>query len=230
MRVVITTFALFLASNACAAPVPRLTDDEKLKSEWGKVVDGVGDRKAKLVKNQLVLSSPGGLYNFDMDCDGDFLPLRVEREADGDFEVEVKMVRTTQPSHMSARIKDNRASILNGLFLNNSKATVAFGRLLTAASDQGKDYFDQGLFQHFEGGRRVTETKPDEGVHIRLTRRGGKVNFAYSADGKKWEKAEGYEVELPGPVTVGVYLWHTVDQPCEAVFEHFKLTPLKKEK
>ena len=51
-----------------------------------------------------------------------------------------------------------------------------------------------------------------------------------SIDGEKWDETACPKVDLPDRVTVGVYLWHDVDQPCEAVFERFKLTPLKAEK
>jgi len=222
-------FLLLLAlhcSFAWGAPVPKPTDEEKLKI-WGKVVDPTGDCKAGVIRDQLVLSTPGGIRN-PLDK-----ILRVEREIEGDFEVQVKMMHTTEPSHTAPKARTD-ARILSGLFVGKSDSMlIAFGRQLRADEEKGRKYFDHSIWLENHGagtGSRIAGTKAFDEVFVRITRRGLKVSKAHSADGKEWHESAVARPDLPDRVHVGVYLWHDVDQPCEAVFERFRLTPLKAEK
>jgi regulation of enolase protein 1 (concanavalin A-like superfamily) len=223
-------FACFTcAPPAFAAPVPKPTDEEKLKLHWGKVVDSADDCKVRVVKDQLVMSTPGGIRSEVMK-DGQFRPLRIEREITGDFRIEVKMIRTTEPSHRAPKSSTD-ARITSGLFVSSPDMTILFGRQLRADQDKGREYFDHSIWHQYGGsGSRITGSKAAEEVFVRYTRKGNKCLLAHSLDGIKWSESASPKVELPDRVTVGVYLWHDVDQPCEAVFERFKLTPLKAEK
>jgi len=223
-------FACFAsAAHAFAAPVPKPTDEEKLKFDWGKVVDVAGDCKVRVVKDRLVMSTPGGIRN-ELKKDGEFRPLRIEREVAGDFQLEVRMISTTEPSHTAPKSSTD-ARITSGLFVSSPEMTVTFGRQLRADQDKGRQYFDHSIWHQYGGsGTRIAGSKAAEEVFVRYTRKGSKASLAHSADGIAWSTSDCPKVELPDRVTVGVYLWHDVDQPCEAVFERFRLTPLKAEK
>ena len=169
------------------------------------------------------MSTPGGVRN-------GALPVRIEREIEGDFSVEVKLIRTTEPSH-SAPKSATDARIMSGLFITSTEMTITLGRSLRADQDKGRDYFDHSLWHQYGGnGSRITGTKAGAEVFVKYTRRGKRSTLAHSLDGEKWDEAVSPKVTLPNRVTVGVYLWHDVDQPCESVFEQFRITPLKAEK
>ncbi len=229
MRHLLLIACIAISAIALAAPVPKPTDEEKLKLDWGKVVDGAGDCKVRVVKDQLVMTTPGGIRS-EVTKDGQFRPLRIEREIEGDFRIEVKMIRTTEPSHTAAKSSTD-ARITSGLFVSSPQMTVMFGRQLRADQDMGKEYFDHSIWHQYGGsGSRIAGSKAAEEVFVRYTRKGTKCLLAHSLDGVAWTESASPKVALPDRVTVGVYLWHDVDQPCEAVFERFKLTPLKAEK
>ncbi len=226
MRTFITSLALFLAATtALAAPVPKPTEEEKRLQLWGKVADPAGDCKVRVVKNQLVMSTPGGIRS------GQTKKLRVEQEVEDDFEVEVKMIRMTEASHAAPRpLATGRVSC--GLFIGKDDAKyMEFGQTSCVFPFNCHDCSDCSIWLwHNRGGTRIADMEVADEICVRLTRKGNKVSKAYSKDGKDWTVSAILKSELPQKVTVGVCLWHDVDQPCEAVFEHFKLTPLKKEK
>lgn len=203
---------------AVAAPVPKVVDAE-LRKAFGPFVE-TDDATAKFANGRLILASTGkARSNF---FSGDqAVAYRTEREAKGDFTLEVTLLTASRPKQDNPT---HDARIRSGVYIRHGTSVLTVGRFVRTATHENKPFHDESLWmQHDGSGTQLAPCPHDETAEVRLVREGKKVEVFIRTGKGDWRRRAGVAVSFEAEVTVGVCLQPEVDQPAEAAFTDFRL-------
>lgn len=212
----LTTLAL--AVLLPAAPVPKVADAE-LRKAFGPFAD-TDDATATFANGRLTLASKGKARRNFFD-DGKLVGYRTEREATGDFTLEVTLLTTARPKQDNPM---HDARVLSGVYVRHGTEVLMVGKFVRTATHENKAIHDESLWlQHDGSGTRLDGGAHDETAEVRLVRTGPAVEVFLRTGNRDWRKYATTKTRFTGDVTVGVCLLPEVDQPTEAAFTGFKL-------
>lgn len=198
-----------------------------LTKEWGELFDEQGDCKFEEVGGGLRVTVPGTHHGLNVRT-GAFNAPRVMKTVDGDFEIQVKVGGTLEPTPKSS-VPGAPGFNGAGIVLLIDKTTVVrLERNAWLGINDGRPYSYPLLFEihrnnggvenHNVPGRLVNEAVLKNPLHIRLTRTGNKLLAAYSKDGNVWTTRPEVSVPMPARVQVGVSVNSTAVAPVQIEF------------
>ncbi|MFL5338588.1 MAG: protein kinase domain-containing protein [Gemmataceae bacterium] len=209
---------------------PQVGAALKTIAGWGDVVDPDGDCKVTAAGGKVTLQLPGGVHNLQMTRQNS---PRVLQDVEGDFSVQVKVavairtdIGTTAPGAKSPALRAGTLLIwqdAKNFIRLERESRVIDGKSLPLCwlepYGNGKTLFTDGQ----NHGIAHMEIVPDQLTHLRLERRQGKFNAAYSEDGGTTWKPIGpqpFAMDLGAKVRVGVSAINTTVVPLTVEFEN----------
>jgi hypothetical protein len=218
-----------------AAPPSVEPEAVKLKRLWGETSDPEKDCKFTLVGGALTIAIPASPHlfkslNVNAANAAGILPKdgfpSVVSTAEGDFIAVLKLGATG----LTRGAENKNAIAAAGLFVTagDCRMSVSVAHWLDEAGDlkQSKARFclrDQtgsvGTFY-----QPLAKDGSDVPKYLRLTRVGGKVASAMSADGEKWKPVANNNLQMAFAVSVGVFAEADAGLKYEATFEKLTVT------
>jgi regulation of enolase protein 1 (concanavalin A-like superfamily) len=175
---------------------------------WGTVIDP--DRDCRFAEDQgkLTITIPGTYHDLTHSQGRDQLNSpRVLQEAKGDFVAQVKVhafplpVAGTSTSNGVCFVSSGLLIWLDGdNFIRLDRAAIA--DLPTPAV----------LVEFYEKGKQTVQAFKeieDKNINLRIARKGGKLTFAASEDGERWDEIHTSEIPLRETVNVGILAINT---------------------
>lgn len=212
---------LALALMLPAAPVPKV-NVAVLQAAFGTIPMS-DDFKGTFDGGRLTLEGLGKARPGFID-DGKLAAFRTERDAKGDFTVEVLLLTAERPTQDSPK---HDARCRSGLYIRGDTETVCVGKFVrVATSDDGKrTVHDESLWlQHGGSGSHLSVWSHDEPMRVRLVKTGNNVEVYVHRGSDGWKRRTRVETTLGDEVTVGVALLPEVNQKVKASFADFKLS------
>ncbi len=196
---------------------------------WGEVIDPAGDCKVAEKAGTVSITVPGTQHNLNPLPGWNNLDApRVLQEVDGDFTIEVKVVKFAQPKPKTSSNKEKPASFVAGgiLIWQDGKN---FLRFLRAANADNKDFTVFVAAEFYFGGEKIAgggQKTADEDTYLRVERKAGKFTLAESKDGNAWKsrRPPGKDLVLQGKVKVGVAVVNATTAEITHEFTQLKLT------
>jgi len=223
---------LFLAAAplALAAPVPRETQDEKLRRLYGTPEDPDKLCTFALEGNRLRLTAAKGLRGLNPSRGLVNAP-RTLKPVTGDF---VATLRVVEDAPATGTDRDSEAYTPSGgggllLWVDADNHLRLSRSQWVGGGGSPTTYNLRGAVGGNELGHvhnlNTLDTKP---ITFRLTRTRGTLSSAYRHDGGAWQSFKDVEVDLPQTVKIGVYVAHNFDKPLDVVFEPLSVKPPEK--
>ncbi|MCI0703326.1 MAG: DUF1349 domain-containing protein [Planctomycetia bacterium] len=230
-----TLFALLVPATLLSAPIPPLSEKQKIERFWGKIHAPTDKHEFKLDGRHLTIRTDGEPTDKPSVCNHTMHP-RVARTVTGDFEATVRVVAAAIPD-VKAKYPNNWAASRAGMFVSGGDAYAELELFQYFVVNNGvpKDTPNQVVWVNTSSkrggfhGRHITKIDPTKPLYLRITRKDKIVTGYYSSDGKEWTPTNwGRGIELPDEVTVGIYFAHTTHQHADATFSDFTIEKLTK--
>lgn len=228
----IPVFILIASSYASADPIPKESDESKIKRLWGELVDSGGGTKIKLDGEKLRMTIPPGdrLVYPMRGGTPTFVPY-VMKTVNGDFEAMVTVHRHLAPA--DSHVDPSNPLTGSGLVLIFDTQSITS---LCQATMRNRDTPQiRSTFRYQNGSSTTTGGNSNQNKSntctLRIRRKSEVVEYEYSFDeGKKWQRFTTMNRGKSGEVKIGIYAEHSCDATTEAVFEKFVIKPLSDEK
>jgi regulation of enolase protein 1 (concanavalin A-like superfamily) len=232
---VLPTLAIALLMPA--APVPKVTERQKVEQLFGKIVDPKGDCEFKLNGDHLSVTLPANAPKY-LNHEGDNVPKvapKLGRAVKGDFAVTVRVAVTLGKEAKSGG-KSELAYLGGGIQVRSKDGTWA--RICYSNNVfKGRDRPGYGCeappnikaFGYCDTAHINDSIKAGQDLYVRLIRRENRLEFATSIDAKEWHTPMTAEFNLPDECTVFLYATHSSDKARTVTFSEFKVTPPPKE-
>ena len=225
-----TLLVLFLLCPApgFAAPVPRLTDADRIARLFGTPVDPDKDSVFTLVGGSALRVRVPGTHHSMYDDEGHTNAPRALRPITGDF---VARVRVTIAFDKDAGPADGEFPRVVGgglLVTVGDKGVVEHRHLherIGNAPWRSSAEVDARLPQ-FEAGSSTPRPLAEKPTYLRLTRRGNVLTTEWSDDGKIWADVGTGLPPLGKTVSVGPYVIQNTDKPLTVTFDQYEVVPL----
>lgn len=234
---------LLVPALAVAAPVPKVTDTQKIEKLYGKVVDPKGGSKFALDGDKLVITLPANetrSFDYEGGLRGDVKQLkrfttapRVERDVEGDFTATVRVTITLDPKVTPIREGYVWSFLCGGIQVSwsdhdwyylGAMQKLKKGRTLVKCySFESPGGISKG------GGIQVSnETEPPDAVWIQLKRTGKEVVYSVGPDTKALKVILSHPNGAPeGKLTLALSAHHSSDKPHTVTFDQFKVEAKK---
>jgi hypothetical protein len=241
--VIVVTRAIFisfvLVFPAVAAPPPAEPEAAKLKRLWGVTSDPDKDCTFTLAGDSLTIVIPGSPHLFksltvNAANAAGILPKdnfpSVVSAAEGDFTAVLKL----GAAGLARGVENKNAIAAAGLFVTagECRMSVAVAHWLdeTGNPKQSKARFclRDRVGAVATGYQPLAKDGSDVPKYLRLTRVGGKVAGAMSADGEKWEHVGNNNLIMATAVSVGVFAEADAGRRYEVTFDSLTVTPAGK--
>lgn len=229
-------FATALAVFVLAAPVPKQESDaDRMIRLFGKPVDRVGGCRFEMTGEKLTITAPKGVRRVAL---AEVYAPHTVREVTGDVRLSVAVTCRIPDDGGRPATEGQTGKYAAGLLLSATEdgfASVNVHRFLGGKVDGEMSATSEAFGPKLSRGDKWVnqQIRPDSTVHLRLTRRGPAVSFAYSLDGTGWtdvgDTPNVFPEGLPAKVRVGVYAEHDAADGFSAVFENFRVEPLPAE-
>jgi regulation of enolase protein 1 (concanavalin A-like superfamily) len=219
-----------LAAAALAAPAPGPRTTGPWFDGWDEPIDPLGDCRFQRKGDQLAIVVPGT----GLSLDASKWP-RLLRDVEGDFAVQVRVGGEFRQAELAGRDVARRA----GLLLTDGKDFVRLLRAAYRGAPTGVGFHSLDAWHltvEFNLHRSWSNWQYAEGpplrapAYLRLERRGERLTFLVSRDGKGWELAAvpsllkfPHTVKMPPKVKVGVVAEATAEGRFEARFDQFRV-------
>lgn len=224
---------VFVSGVAFADPIPKPSEAEAIKRQWGNFVDNGGGTTLTLEGKRLRMMLPSGdRMIFPIRSDTPAFAPYVAETYRGDFIATVTDHRHSPPANATGFASEPlTGSGLVAIF--DEKTILSLGRA-TMQKDGGLQF--RSTFRYPTGssttaGRGPANQAKNESVTLRLIRKADLLTMEYSFDdGKKWQQFSKYQRATNDEVKIGIYAEHSCDAVTEAVFEGFSVKPSVDEK
>lgn len=224
--------ALLVPVASAAAPIPKGTNADRLKTLFGTPVDADKACTFELVEgDRLRIRAPASHQTQIPFTDLVNVP-RVVREVEGDTILRVKLTDAVDPDagpELGAVTKIATAGA--GLMISDGNGT----RVLFYQKRSRRDgkwatglVFSRAWPEYYEICPRPTPGD-EEVTHLQLVVRAGRVSAEASRDGKAWDPVIAKDVPLTGKMTAGVIVLQHTNKRYEAIFDDFTSTPLQRD-
>ncbi|MFO0935663.1 MAG: hypothetical protein U0798_03995 [Gemmataceae bacterium] len=224
--------ALLLLAFAAGDPIPKESDEARIKREWGELADSSEKSTIKLSGKKLKMTLPaGGRRPGNSRSGNDELAPYVFKTFEGNFVAQVTVHGHSAPD--SAIAKPNEIITGSGLIaIFDEKTALTFCRATMPPKGEFRFY---SSMRYLNGGMTSTSgptpAAQKESTILRLTRTTNQLDMEYSLDeGKKWQRFTLYQRPTNSPVKIGVYAEHTCETVTEATFSDFSLKAYDPEK
>jgi regulation of enolase protein 1 (concanavalin A-like superfamily) len=194
---------------------------------WGDVTDPDGDSKINEANGRVTIEVPGAYHDL-WPGQGKTNAPRILQDVEGDFTVQVKLTGQIRPQAgtvipgLASSVPFQAASLLIWQDDNN------FVRLDRASMVKDNKTIFFCYYHAFKEGKRVvhlSQNLKDQATYLRLERRGGKIQAAFSQDeGKTWPSFRPEVIDLPMKLKVGVAGLNNTSKPLIAELEGFKIS------
>ncbi len=194
---------------------------------WGDVLDPDGDCKINEMNGQVTMEVPG-IYHDLWPGQGRINAPRILQDVEGDFTVQVKV---------AGQIRAEPGSVIPGLA---SSVPFQAASLLLWQDDNNFVRLDRACmvkdnksiffcyYHAFKDGKRVVHVSrnfQDQATYLRLDRREGKIDAAFSQDGgKTWHFFRPEAIDLPMKLRVGVAAMNNTNKPLRVEFEDLRVS------
>lgn len=229
-RILTGVAVLLTASVLTAAPIPKETPQDRLRTLFGTTHDPDQDCEFELVeRRKLRVRVPGKHHSMYGDVGHTNAP-RVMRSVSGDFIAEVRLQVHFDRAGVAAD-QGLPAAAGGGLLLTDADGGVVEFRHLQEQIGNNpwrtSAEFDLRL-PGTEAGSAIPRPFAGNAVTLRLTRKQGRLFAEWSADGKTWAtlNRNGVDAPIGKSVSVGIYAIQNTDKPMSVVFDEFRITPL----
>ena len=214
----------FVLGLTVLAVLPASAQEKGKKAQtikgWGTVVDPDGDCKFEEKDGKVTVTVPGTNHDLTYVEGKAYLSgPRLVREVEGDFSIQVKVVKYPPPA---GKATGNYPFVSAGLLVWNddkeffrverSSLGRPFG--MCAGILAGKDTPLQGA---------PARQLPDDDTFVRAERKGKKLTFSVrAADEADWTELVSDSFELPAKLHVGVHAVNAVDTEFRAEFQELE--------
>jgi regulation of enolase protein 1 (concanavalin A-like superfamily) len=197
-------------------------DNGRTIARWGATMDPDRDCQFADDQGKLTITVPGTYHDLTHSQGRDQLNApRVIQEVTGDFDLQVKVHAFPLPAENTST-SNGVCFISSGLLIwQDADNFIRLDRASAAGLPT------PGVLMEFyeKGKQTVQAAEPieDKDVHLRVTRKGPKLTFAFSENGDQWTTIHTSEIPLPGAVSVGVLAINTTTRKFEPQFSGLKL-------
>lgn len=235
---------LLVPALALAAPVPKVTEKQKIEAKFGKIVDPKGDSKFALDGDKLTVTVPanetrGYGYSADPDDPTDHTKFkktntcpRVEFEAAGDFTLTVRVKLTLGAKAKEAGDNRNLAYVAAGVQVASGENDWhSFGPVQMRGVVTSSEYtFESpGAFSEGVGATIGDVTPVPDEVWVQLMRVRNTLNYSTSTDGKSFAvKFTSDKCPKDDTVRLALVAQHSSDTAHAVTFDEFKVEAVKK--
>jgi regulation of enolase protein 1 (concanavalin A-like superfamily) len=221
MRLASTSVLLFIACTVIASAVGQ-EKASKSPLGWGEFVDPSKDCKASRDGNVVTIQVPGKQHDLSPALRKVNAP-RILGEVSGDFIAEIETEGELHPGGPSTNPQGHPYNGVGLLLWQDADNLIRLERAAIMRDGQLLSYVN---FEHHRASGPPTAQPleiPDQSVHLRLERRGDRVIGSVSYDGIRWTALEGFPVQLPQTVKVGIAAVNTAKQPFKAQVKRFEV-------
>ena len=222
-------FCLAFSSTALAEPIPKESEEAKIKRVWGELIDPEKKTKTKLTGNKLHLTIPSGPYVPNNGHSNFKQPPYLKNSVQGDFVATVKVIRHAPPQDSVLNGDSTAALTASGLIVESEETNrITFSLAARAVKDENQFRFTMRSNAQFSVSSSMSESKTESAM-LRISRTSDSFKSEYSFDeGKTWGYYISQKLNMQSEVVVGVYAEHIVNSETTAVFEGFEITKPKK--
>lgn len=185
---------------------------------WGTVVDPDGDCKFEEKDGTVTITVPGTYHDLTyLNPEGKLNGPRIVREVEGDFTIQVKVLRFIRPEGNST---NEHTFVSAGLLIWNDgkeffrleRASVGTPFAFAAGILDGKNTI--GQFHEL----------PDDDTFFRVERKGKQLTLSFhAAEEAEWKELFRDTFELPAKLQAGVHSVNTIDKEFKAGFRELEL-------
>lgn len=208
---------------ACVLLTSSAADEKKPAAipDWGTVIDPDADCEVKLQKGKLTITVPKKYHDLTYTDEQTKLNApRVLQDTKGDFHLRVKVKAFPLPAENTSS-SGGVSFVSSGLLIWQDEKN--FIRMDRAAVGGLQEPFT--WIERFENGKAVSQKQQNidnADTYLRITRKGDKLAFESSADGKKWSQVHTEDVKLPQELKTGVLAINTTTSQFVAHLEELK--------
>ncbi|MFO0935664.1 MAG: hypothetical protein U0798_04000 [Gemmataceae bacterium] len=217
--------ALLLLAFAAGDPIPKESDEARIKREWGELVDQGGKTAIKLIDDKLKMTIPAGnrIAAINTNLKSDFAPY-VYKTMQGDFVAKVTVYRHSAPDNATANLREFiTSSGLIAIFKDGTVLTFCRYHHPSNSENQFRSDMRSPFSSMSTSGGHAVPAKQDS-IQIRMTRSGDLMDLDYSFDnGKKWSKFTTQKRLTKDQVKIGIFAEHSCDAITEAIFSQFEI-------
>lgn len=190
---------------------------------WGSAVDPDGDCKFEEKDGTVTITVPGTNHDLTyQDAVGKLNAPRLLREVEGDFTLEVKVLKFPKRD-ADAKMTGMFPFVSAGLLI--WKDDKNFFRIERAAVGEPPFAYLGGIIDGANARHQGGEISDTDTV-LRAERKGNKLTFsARDADATNWSDLHTEEIDLPAKLMVGVETVNTIDKAFPAKFQSLELKP-----
>ena len=186
---------------------------------WGTTVDPDGDCKFEEKEGNVSITLPGKYHDLTyLTPEGKLNAPRIMREVEGDFSIQVTVVKFAVPD---GETTDQFAFVSAGLLVSNDGKE--FFRVERAAIGMPPFAYAAGILDgknSLHQGRQL----PDSNTLLRAERKGKKLTFSVrAAEETDWTELLSENVELPAKLQVGVHSVNVINKEFKAEFRELEL-------
>lgn len=227
----VLALVLALSAAVTGAPVPKATDEQRLKQLFGSAVDPDKDCRFTLDGSKLSIRVPGTPHTLASGHGRSNAP-RVVRTVKGDFaaQVRVQIILPTEPKPVDGvELTVFRAGLI--VWGDDRDFAVFAQDLLTvnrAATRGGspngfREVWKDGQYQ--SSGKVLGGPCSERTAFYRIVRTGDRLHYSASVDGTHWHELSELRTTLPAGVEVGVYAGQSGQTAFSAEFADFIVMP-----
>ena len=213
---------ILLATTCSLAPAGAQEKKARTIQGWGEVVDPAGDCKIAADNGRLTITVPGTQHNLNpLPGWNNMLAPRVLQPVEGDFTAVVKARVFKRPEANTSTNKEKPHSFVAGglVIWQDAKNYL---RCMRAANGERGDVFIS--IEGFADGQMITSggaPLDDQDTYLRVQRKNGRLTYATSSDGQKWQdrRPPGKALTLAAKVQVGVAVVNATNREITHEFE-----------
>jgi regulation of enolase protein 1 (concanavalin A-like superfamily) len=219
----IRTQALSMLALAALIALDAAADDKKPQTikGWGTAVDPDNDCKFEEKDGKVTITVPGTNHDLTYVEEKSYLNgPRLVREVEGDFSIQVKVLKYPLPS---GNATGKYPFVSAGLLVWNDDKE--FFRMERSAVGTPPFAYAAGILNGKDTPLQGTPFRqlPDGDTFVRAERKGKKLTFSVrTADESEWTELVSDSFELPAKLHVGVHAVNTVDNEFKAEFQELE--------
>jgi regulation of enolase protein 1 (concanavalin A-like superfamily) len=220
IRIAVTGIAFFCASALLASAAAQEKKPLAI-SGWGTVVDPDADCQVKVKKEKLTITVPK--THHDLTYTDEYTKLnapRILQNTKGDFRIRVKVKAFPLPA-ANASSGGRYSFVSSGLLIwQDGKNFIRMDRAAVGGLQEPFIWVER-----FEDGKAVSQKQQkieNTDTYLRITRKGNKLIFESSEDGKKWSEVYTEHVKMPQEVETGVLAINTTTSAFVVHLKQFK--------
>lgn len=215
-----------------SAPTASTTpQDPNLIRGWGRWQDPDRDCRTKIENGKLLVWVPGTAHDLSVEQNKMNAPM-VLQDAQGDFDVEVKLSGTFTPGE--ATVQGRTPYQGAGLVMAaDNRNYIRLERAVYVGNDrQGHHYvnFEVRLNGQISRIGQSTDFPVPENVPVtlRLRRRGNQVQGQVNVNGQNWEQVGLKTFSTEAKMMAGLAAVNATNAPLTVQFENIKVTPVER--